>query len=331
MKRIKVINLFILVLLGSTSVFGQVPQKVVVEHFTNTRCGICASRNPGFLNNLRNFPDAIHMSVHPSSPYSSCVLNQHNRDGNDSRTRYYGIYGSTPRIAVQGKALSASTNYGSASIFNDPSGQMSPISISLKTMKHGGDSMVVRVVLKTEMAHTLGELNLFVPAVEDTVFYNAPNGEKTHYNVFRKAMIDQKVTLSKTAGDSMVYYARTANHMDWDAKRMYAIAILQGSDKAVVQVESNKDEEKKQVLSVSKKDINSQFNVYPVPARNLVTITGPGSASYNYEILNLRGDIVLQNEAQGSTNVSINSLSNGVYFVRAVTDKGVAVKRIIKQ
>jgi len=80
---------------------AQVQKNVVVEHFTNTRCGICASRNPGFFTNLNNNPDVIHLAIHPSSPYSSCVFNQHNSVDNDDRTNYYGIYGGTPRLVVQ--------------------------------------------------------------------------------------------------------------------------------------------------------------------------------------------------------------------------------------
>ena len=33
---------------------AQVPKKVIVEHFTNTLCSVCASRNPGFYSNLNN-------------------------------------------------------------------------------------------------------------------------------------------------------------------------------------------------------------------------------------------------------------------------------------
>ena len=59
------------------SIFGisQVQQNVIIEHFTNTRCGICGVRNPGLYTNISEYPEIIHIAFHPSSPYSTCVLN----------------------------------------------------------------------------------------------------------------------------------------------------------------------------------------------------------------------------------------------------------------
>ncbi len=54
-------------------------QSVLVEHFTNTLCSICASRNPGFYQNLQSQQDVLHIAYHPSSPYAACVLNKQNR------------------------------------------------------------------------------------------------------------------------------------------------------------------------------------------------------------------------------------------------------------
>jgi hypothetical protein len=50
---------------------GQVAKKIIVEHFTNTKCSICASRNPGFHTNLSANPTVQSISIHPSSPYST--------------------------------------------------------------------------------------------------------------------------------------------------------------------------------------------------------------------------------------------------------------------
>src|SRR5690606_20541686 len=112
-------------------VFAQSPRKIIVEHFTNSNCSTCASRNPGFFANLNNHPEVLHMSVHPSAPYSNCLLYQQNATDNDARTNYYGIYGGTPRIVVNGNVVSASTNYSSASIFTNYLSQTSPASIRI--------------------------------------------------------------------------------------------------------------------------------------------------------------------------------------------------------
>ena len=149
----KTVLLFTLIFLSQLS-YSQVPKKVVVEHFTNTKCSVCASRNPGFYTNYYAQTGVIHLAVHPSSPYSACVLSQHNAAENDARTNYYGIYGSTPRLVIQGVVISSGANYSSASIFTPYLGQQSPASIKIVQSKYGNDSIRSRIVIKTEATHS---------------------------------------------------------------------------------------------------------------------------------------------------------------------------------
>ena len=173
-----------IVILLSVHVGAQVAQNIVVEHFTNTRCGICANRNPGFYSNLENHPDVFHISFHPSSPYSNCVLNNHNTAENDARTNFYNNYGSTPKFVVQGDKITGATDVSKPALFTPYDGMMSPIELKIK--QHiSVDSIHSDVVVKTVASHSLGTVKLFVAVAEDTVFYNAPNGENEHYDVFR--------------------------------------------------------------------------------------------------------------------------------------------------
>ena len=66
--------------------FSQVAKKTIAEHFTNINCNICASRNSGIYTNLNTQSNLIHLAIHPSSPYSSCLLYQQNEAANDART-----------------------------------------------------------------------------------------------------------------------------------------------------------------------------------------------------------------------------------------------------
>lgn len=72
----KKLSVLVLLLSGLTVFAQQVPKKVLVAHFTNTRCSVCASRNPGFFNNLdnQNNGDLIHIAYHPSRPYNSNLI-----------------------------------------------------------------------------------------------------------------------------------------------------------------------------------------------------------------------------------------------------------------
>lgn len=214
MKKAIVTICLSLQLIGLTTK-GQVAKKVITEHFTNTVCSICASKNPGFYTNLNSQSGVIHLAIHPSSPYSSCILNQHNVTENDARTNYYGVYGSTPRIVIQGSVIPSSANYSSASLFSPFLSQNSPASIKIKQYKYGNDSIRSRIVIKTEALHSLGSLKLFVALAEDTIFYSSPNGETKHYDVFRKSLTGTSgvtVTLPSTVGDSVIFTMASAVH-----------------------------------------------------------------------------------------------------------------------
>jgi hypothetical protein len=222
--------------------YSQVPKKVVVEHFTNTKCSVCATRNPGFYTNYNAQSGVIHLAVHPSSPYSTCVLSQHNVLENDARTNYYAIYGSTPRLVIQGVVISSGANYNSASIFTPYLGQQSPASIKIAQSKYGNDSIRSRIVIKTEALHTLGNLKLFVALAEDTLNYTGSNGEPVHYDVFRKSLTGAtgiNITLPATVGDSVVYSNSSMVNGAWNFSKIFTLAILQeATSKAVVQAQS---------------------------------------------------------------------------------------------
>lgn len=82
-------------------------------------------------------------------------------------------------------------------------------------------------------------MQLYAVAVEDTVFYEAPNGEKEHHNVFRKVLVNEALMIPSTVGDSVVFIAKTANKAEWNASRMYVMAFAQTADKRVEQVASS--------------------------------------------------------------------------------------------
>ena len=187
----------------------------------------------------------IHLAIHPSSPYSNCVLSQHNSLENDARTNYYNIYGATPRIVVQGTSIPATTNYGDASIFTSQSGQMSPFTVRTSLDVNGGQ-VIITVVVKTEAIHSFTDLKLFTAIAEDTVFYNAPNGENEHYNVFRESVFETEgktITPSMMVGDSVMFTESIALDMVWDVNRISSISILQESgNKAVVQAATSRNQ-----------------------------------------------------------------------------------------
>jgi hypothetical protein len=188
------------------------------------------------------------------------------------------------------------------------------------------------VVLRVTENHSLTDMNLYIAAAEDTVFYNAPNGEKTHYNVFRKVLINQSVQLPSAVGDSIVLFARTDMDSDWEAERMFAIAMLQNSStKSMEQVEWSKGQEAEQTtLSVAKQE-KYAYQVYPNPATSILYLSAMSSGNTEYRVLNLEGQTVLSGAFISEAQISLEGLKSGMYFISLASYQEQTVYRFMKR
>mgnify|MGYP000487901483 CR=1 FL=1 len=314
--------------------FSQVPQKIIIEHFTNTRCSICGARNPGLYTNIdsQNEPNIIHLAVHPSSPYSSCVFSQHNKRGNDARTGYYGLLGATPQIVINGESVNGS--FTSPTLFDSYKNQMSSVSISL-TQQKMTDSMRVKIVVITEANHSMATQKLYVVLAEDTVFYNAPNGENQHYDVFRTTLLGNTgtlITVPSTVGDSVVFVQTVANHSDWDMSRMFAVAILQNeSDKIVNQVEALNASANDPIVTGIRTDfVESEVAVYPNPVQTEIQIVADTEGEVSYRILSLTGKEMISGTFIKKTSVNVQNIPVGVYFVTIISGTKSYTQKMVK-
>jgi hypothetical protein len=298
-------------------VHAQVPKKVVVEHFTNTRCSSCASVNPGFYTNYNNQDGVIHLAIHPSSPFASCVLSQHNK--NDGRTNFYGIYGSTPRFVIQGVVLSNSgTNYSSASIFTPYLNQTTPASIKIYQNKYANDSISTRIVIKTESAHNLSNLSLFVALAEDTVNYTGSNGEPVHYDVFRKSLTGTSgisLTLPTSIGDSVVYSFSSVANSVWDFTRIFTLAILQdATTKEVIQSE-NISAKTNNLTANLNNGVLGQINTSVYYFENRINILNNGNEKKTFTLYDISGKALLSEDIEAKNTVlDVSNLSQGLYL-----------------
>ncbi|MDX2172007.1 MAG: T9SS type A sorting domain-containing protein [Bacteroidota bacterium] len=303
------------------SINAQVPKKVIVEHFTNTKCSICASRNPGFYTNFNAQSGVIHLAIHPSSPYAACVLSQHNVTENDGRTNYYGIYGGTPRLVIQGVVISGSADYSNASLFTPYLAQTSPASIKIRQTKFGVDSIRSTVIIKTMATHTLTNLKLFVALAEDTVFYTGSNGEPKHYNVFRKSYTGTSgisITLPSVIGDSVVYTQSSPANVAWNFARMQTIAILQdGTSKAVVQSEAVDANSNFAIpTSINTNNIaNSTISVFFASEKNITVKQDKTTDNLDFVLYDISGRKLITKTIELPTEtIDASSVSQGIYL-----------------
>lgn len=176
---------------------------------------------PGFYTNISSQSSILQVAYHPSAPYSTCLLNQHNKTENDARANFYNIYGSTPKLAVNGTDI-GNVNFSNSSIYSSQINQMTYISITIEQTLES-DGIVSKIKVKKTGTDMAQNFELRAVLAEDTLFYAAPNGEQRHYNVFRKNIANQKISLN-AVGDSSQFEVKTPLNTDWISNRMKTIA-----------------------------------------------------------------------------------------------------------
>lgn len=309
---------------------SQVPRTIIVEHTTNTRCSICSNRNPRFYGNLKNFPEILHIAYHPSSPYSNCVLNQHNPSQNDGRTMFYNIFGGTPRIVINGSVQSPGTNYSDPSIFTPFQNQMSDYSIDIQESRTQ-DSVIVNVTIQSVSASATKDARIYLAYAEDTVFYQAPNGESEHFDVFRRAFTGDNgdnITLPAAGNSLSLRYAIPISQV-WDMDRMFAVGILQERNTFdVLQASSNKGQGPTTGIN---QVFEGEFNIFPNPVLDVLRVQINGTDKAELLLYDLTGKLQKRADSiSGGTQIDLSDLPVGVYMLQMLSEDGVAVQKVVK-
>lgn len=313
-------------LCGHLSHAQRVPKAVLVEHFTNSYCSICAGRNPGFYQNLAQFPQALHISYYPSAPYPACPLNQYNKPEADARTNYYGVYGSTPRLVIQGASIPANANYSSSAIFQDELGKTSAFAVSLQLKSLSATSGEARLTIRKADTSSLDSVSLYAAIVEDTLLFAAHNGEQEHYNVFRRSVWGTqplRVKAPAMVGDSALFTHTFPIDAAWTLSRMYGIGMVQEGNGALVQA-ARSGKLSAAAMSVTANHPES-FAVYPNPATDFIRVESAVVTKGVASIYDLQGRKVQQQEISGSAQITVSQLAPGQYILRI--DAGVGSQR----
>lgn len=334
MQTFKKITFFFFGFLFSTCIIAQdVPKNIIVEHFTNTRCSVCASRNPGFYTALNQNPNVIHIAFHPSAPYSTCLFSTQNKIQNDARPKYYGIFGSTPRFVINGVEKSGQAT--SSTVYNDFKNQTTPVDLKVKVAKAGTD-IEVSFGINIKSNNTIGSVNYLVALVEDTVFYNAPNGEKIHRDVFRKSFSNDALPsfmIPQNAGNQYNFRSVIKTETFWDLSRIYAIVILTDSNKEVVQVAKSPLYNPNIVSSTDQQlELVKNVNIYPNPVTSELYIQSYSNESIqNIVIKNSVGQKVMEIAPKvAESSINVGHLINGTYFLEVSFENRISVQKFIK-
>ena len=325
-------SLIFSILFISLEVFGQsAPKKyVLLEHFTNTRCGTCASRNPAFFDLIHdNAGDVHHISVHPPYPYTQCAFYQYNTNDNLTRTEFYGVFG-TPRVYVGGNRNSESGKLMSQERLNTFLNQTAPIELILtETVQENSRIVEVRIE-NYEAIENASNLKLFVSVVEKEVAYNAPNGEDEHFNVLRKSLPDYNGTDFNPdgAGSSKVFYFNYELDDEWDASQISVVAFVQDVEtKEVINSGALYDEI---ATDIEESVLDKNVRLYPNPTNDFIhlQLDAQQLGIQQVALYNNSGRLIQSFEGSPA-KIDVRDYPTGIYFVKLESTEETIYRKVV--
>ncbi|MBV6438851.1 MAG: hypothetical protein EPGJADBJ_00479 [Saprospiraceae bacterium] len=325
--------LFIL-LLTATAVQAQTSAKkyVLIEHFTNSKCGICASKNPAFYTLINQYPDDIHhISIHPNFPYPSCGLHQANPSENAARTSFYGVFG-TPTVVLNGELQPITSSLLTQTTLQEYLGGTSPIWLQV-TESGTGSARTATVKVHSLSSVPSGNYKIFAAVVEKTVNYAGGNGETVHHDVFRDMVSDINGDnfTPAAAGQSVEFDFNFNTAANWNADEIYILAWIQhATTKEVLNSGTRFDPP---VLSGTNEAAAQTIRVQPNPVREMAFAQIGDDAAKQVEIFTANGQrmaLTFDDQEAGTIGIPTASLARGIYFVKITGEKGVYVAKMVK-
>lgn len=324
---------FFVLLATLVSAQGSAKKYVLIEHFTNSKCPPCASKNPAFyslIGQAQYADDVHHVSIHPMFPYPECVFYQANTVENTAWTALYPVSG-TPTIVMNGSIQNPSTPLLTEAKLQSFLGQTSPLAVQV-TETGPGNARQVTVKAKALGDIPAGNYKIFVAIVEKTINQQTPNGETVHRNVFRKMLTAVAgdaftVPLAGAASEYSYEYSVAGN---WNPDEVYVLAFVKDvTTKQVLNSGTRFDP----VLSGTGEATPETVRISPNPAQDLAGFTLEDDQAQAVELFSANGQRVsvsFESQADKLT-IPVSFLSPGVYFVKITGKKGAYVGKFVKE
>jgi len=215
---------------------------VLIEFFTSSTCGPCASNNPvmhSFM--ISQDPERIiaagfHMNW-PAPGNDPMFL--YNQADNNARRGYYGI-NAIPAGQLDGN-FSIPLPYNESvllSYFNSRKDILSPVTIILTDSTISADSVLVRAKIFCETLLPSPSVTVYIVLKEKYIKYTSPpgtNGEKDFYDVMRKMLPDGSGTpVVLLPGQTKIIERKYKKDPIWQQDSMRVIAYVQDGSKEIL-------------------------------------------------------------------------------------------------
>lgn len=305
---------------------------ILLEHFTNSRCSICASRNPAFYATINQYPNDIHhLSIHPPVPYVNCALYQHNKPDNEARANVYGISG-TPVLAINGVEQAPGNPLISAATIQANLNKTSPLHLKVTQNISGGTGTVTIDATSLGSIPT-GNYRLFAVVAEKTLNFAAPNGENVHHDVLRQILPTGQgavFTPAAVGQKASSTYTFTMNPA-WKASEIYVLAFVQNMDTKEV-LNSGTPFDPPLSSAVPEVVDNQKLLLSPNPATDRVALQLEGESLQAVEVFAADGRPVQSRTglSGNQTELDLSAFPTGVYLLKVTGERGVYAKKLVK-
>ena len=332
MKKLFLLSAFAL---SAHLISAQQPVKkyVLIEHFTNSVCPVCASKNPAFytlINQPQYASEIHHIAVHPMVPYPSCVFYKENKVDNTARADVYNIFG-TPNVALNGKLLAPSTPMLSAPTLSSYLNQTSPVYVKV-TETGSGSTKTAKVEVRTVAPIPAGVYKVYAMLAEKKIDLKTPNNETTHHDVLRDIIskTDGEEYLPAALGASVEYTFNYTPSPNWKESELYVLAFVQNTlTKEVLNSGTRFDP----VVLATREALPQSLSIQPNPAQDFAYAQIQDDVVKQVEVFSASGQRMLLSfqEQQGQIELPVAALTPGVYFVKIKGEKGVYVGKMVRK
>jgi len=285
---------------------------VLVEQFANTRCIICARRNPQLVEVVDRYAgDVIHIKYHIGSPYPNCALYNLNKDENDSQRDRRGVQGS-PTAVINGDRVPGTNPLLPEDRVIAATEESSEISLELIP----GDG-TVRAIVRRDGSGSASDFKIWLALSEDDVLFDAPNGEDVHYNVFRQFVSDpdgEDFVLNGSEIDLGMWDYMIDD--SWNADNIRVVAWVEDIDGNYMNATTT---DQTITSSETPEATGDLLSIYPNPAQSIVTVNLP-SFTERISLYSVTGRKILSETVLPQSVkhlLDVTDLPRGSYILRA--------------
>lgn len=274
--------LTILAFAGITSLFAQVPQIPLVEHFTQASCGPCATQNPALKATMDAFGTANYVRVsHQTSWPGVDPMNAAFPAGPNDRRNYYNIT-AVPQTSLNGGAPGSPNTVVTSSSLTSAFANMTPYDITATQSWTDPSTVTVNIDVANVTGSAISTADrIYVAMVENQVNYpTAPgsNGETSFEYVMRQMYNASTGAANATTGAVLGSIpANSTTNFNFTISNLPSYIASKGEVTFAIYLQNNAS---KQILQSGKTDVVSIPGTVAVVAQS-TTVAGSGLCDYD--------------------------------------------------